>query len=105
MADQQPHSNVVRWIDYKATFPFVQLFRGFRLAIDPSKIALALSLLLLLYIGGRLLDERNARMVERMAPRLTEGDAFIAVGALHLPGERGILNLLAERGYRIFRVY
>ena len=52
-----------------------------------------------------LLDERNARMVERMAPRLTEGDAFIAVGALHLPGERGILNLLAERGYRIFRVY
>lgn len=55
MAD---HSNttVVRGIDYKATFPFVHLFRGFRLAIDPSKIALALAALLLLYVGGRLLD-------------------------------------------------
>jgi hypothetical protein len=45
------------------------------------------------------------RMVERMIPRLAEGDAFVAVGALHLPAERGILNLLAERGYRISRVY
>ncbi len=55
MADHQ-NSTVVRGIDYKATFPFVQLFRGFRLAIDPSKIALALAALLLLYVGGRLLD-------------------------------------------------
>jgi uncharacterized protein len=49
--------------------------------------------------------ERNSRMVERMTDRLAEGGAFIAVGALHLPGERGILNLLARRGYRISRVY
>jgi uncharacterized protein len=44
-------------------------------------------------------------MVERMTDRLAEGGAFVAVGALHLPGERGILNLLARRGYRISRVY
>jgi uncharacterized protein len=50
-------------------------------------------------------DERNARMVDRMTQRLDEGGAFIAVGALHLPGERGILNVLAERGYRVSRVY
>jgi uncharacterized protein len=50
-------------------------------------------------------DERNVRMVERMTDRLAEGGGFIAVGALHLPGERGILNLLARRGYRISRVY
>jgi uncharacterized protein len=49
--------------------------------------------------------ERNLRMVERMTDRLAEGGAFVAVGALHLPGERGILNLLAGRGYRISRVY
>ena len=53
----------------------------------------------------RAVDERNLRMVERMASRLAEGDAFIAVGSLHLPGEHGLLNLLAQRGYRVTRVY
>ena len=53
----------------------------------------------------RLLDRRNERMVERMAPRLAAGGAFIAVGALHLPGERGVLRLLEEQGYEVTRVY
>lgn len=48
---------------------------------------------------------RNHRMVERMAGRLSEGKAFIAVGALHLPGDEGILNLLQRDGYRITRLY
>ncbi|MDB5327546.1 MAG: hypothetical protein JWM57_3115 [Phycisphaerales bacterium] len=50
------HATTVRGIDYKATFPFVHLFKGFRLAIDPSKILLALALLLLVYAGGRIMD-------------------------------------------------
>lgn len=53
----------------------------------------------------RLLDTRNSRMVERMQPRLAEGGAFIAVGALHLPGENGILKQLEDRGYRLTRLY
>jgi len=53
----------------------------------------------------RFLDERNDRMVERMQDRLAEGGAFIAVGALHLPGERGILSQLEERGYELTRLY
>lgn len=53
----------------------------------------------------RLLDERNARMVERMQARLEEGRAFIAVGALHLYGERGVLAALERRGWRVTRVY
>lgn len=56
-------------------------------------------------ITRRLLDDRNERMVQRMEPRLREGNAFIAVGALHLPGERGILKLLERRGYRVTVVY
>jgi len=36
---------------------------------------------------------------------LQQGNAFIAVGALHLPGETGILNLLAGQGYQITRLY
>ena len=53
----------------------------------------------------RLLDARNDRMVERMQERLAEGGAFIAVGALHLPGESGILKQLEGLGYRLTRLY
>jgi uncharacterized protein YbaP (TraB family) len=48
---------------------------------------------------------RNRRMLERMQPRLREGNAFIAVGALHLPGQEGLLNLLRNKGYRVSPVY
>ena len=51
------------------------------------------------------LYKRNQTMVERMAEHLAAGRAFIAVGAGHLPGERGILNLLASQGYQITRVH
>ena len=53
----------------------------------------------------RLLYDRNARMLERMQPQLKIGAAFIAVGALHLYGEKGLLNLLERDGYRLTRVY
>jgi hypothetical protein len=36
---------------------------------------------------------------------LKTGRAFVAVGALHLYGERGVLALLATRGYTDTRVY
>ena len=48
---------------------------------------------------------RNRRMLERMQPRLREGNAFIAVGALHLPGKDGLLNLLRNKGYQVSPVY
>ncbi len=53
----------------------------------------------------RLLDRRNRVMLERMRPRLQEGNAFIAVGAAHLPGEGGLLQLLTNAGYRVSAVY
>jgi len=56
-------------------------------------------------VMDRLLTRRNTRMVERLGPILKTGGAFIAVGAAHLPGESGLLNLLAEAGYRVTPVY
>lgn len=53
----------------------------------------------------RLLIERNERMVQRLIPLMQQGKTFAAVGALHLPGEHGILELLAERGYKLTPVY
>ena len=53
----------------------------------------------------RVLDRRNFLMADRMAGVLSEGKAFVAVGAMHLPGENGLLNLLEQRGHGITRVY
>ena len=47
----------------------------------------------------RVITERNHRMAERAAPLLEKGGAFVAVGALHLPGEEGVIALLRERGF------
>lgn len=52
-----------------------------------------------------LLYQRNRRFAERLAPLLDQGRSFAAFGALHLYGPRGVLALLAGRGYRITRVY
>jgi uncharacterized protein YbaP (TraB family) len=53
----------------------------------------------------RLIVQRNHLMVERMQPYLKGGKAFVAVGALHLPGEEGLLNLLEQQGYTVRVVY
>jgi uncharacterized protein YbaP (TraB family) len=51
-----------------------------------------------------LLDTRNHRMAERAVPFIENGNAFIAVGALHLPGETGLVQLLRDRGYKVTAV-
>lgn len=56
-------------------------------------------------LAQQLLHQRNPRMVARMEPYLKSGQAFIAIGALHLPGKTGVLNLLAKQGYRVSVVY
>lgn len=49
-------SGELQRINWSACFPFVQLFRTFRLAVHPSKLALLLAAVLLTAIWGRLLD-------------------------------------------------
>jgi uncharacterized protein len=44
---------------------------------------------------------RNKVMSERGAKFLAEGNAFIAVGALHLPGEKGLVELFRKDGYKV----
>ncbi len=53
----------------------------------------------------RVIVDRNHLMAQRMESRLRDGGRFIAVGALHLPGKEGLLQLLQQRGYRLIRVY
>ena len=52
-----------------------------------------------------LLVGRNATMAERIAPLLKDGGAFIAVGALHLPGQEGLIERLRAEGYTVTRIW
>jgi len=53
----------------------------------------------------RVVENRSIVMAYRLYMPLREGRAFIAVGANHLYGERGMLALIAKQGYRVQRVY
>lgn len=48
-----------------------------------------------------LITERNYRMAERIQPLIKEQSTFIAVGALHLPGQEGVIDLLRKDGYEV----
>ncbi len=55
-------------------------------------------------LGGfekRVVIDRNHLMSERAGPMLEKGNVLIAVGALHLPGENGLVNLLRQAGYTL----
>ncbi len=53
----------------------------------------------------RVVFDRSVVMAFRMQRQLRRGHAFVALGALHLYGEKGVLALLEEDGYRASRVY
>nr|CAD6432074.1 polysaccharide biosynthesis protein GumN [Rhizobium sp. Q54] len=50
-----------------------------------------------------VISNRNHRMAERAAPLLADGSVFLAVGALHLPGEDGLVELLRQQGFTVTR--
>ena len=50
-----------------------------------------------------LVTDRNHRMADRVAAQLADKNLrmFVAVGALHLPGEEGVINLLRKKGFTV----
>ncbi len=48
-----------------------------------------------------LIDDRNIAWIPKLKPHLEEGQTFIAVGALHLPGEFGLIELLRKEGFSV----
>jgi len=53
------------------------------------------------YIERTLIVERNRLMAARAERYIQRGGAFIAVGALHLPGESGLLRHYERLGYDV----
>jgi uncharacterized protein YbaP (TraB family) len=52
-----------------------------------------------------VIADRTAQMAHRLFIPLRAGRVFVAVGALHLYGEHGLLALLRAQGYRVSVVY
>jgi uncharacterized protein YbaP (TraB family) len=52
----------------------------------------------------RIILDRNKVMAERAAPILAKGNVFMAVGALHLPGKDGVIELLRQQGFTVTAV-
>lgn len=50
-----------------------------------------------------MITSRNHVMAERSGPILADGGAFIAVGALHLPGPDGLVELFRRDGFTVTR--
>jgi len=48
-----------------------------------------------------LITDRNQVMAERSIPFLETGNAFVAVGALHLPGKDGLVEKLRMAGFEV----
>lgn len=47
------------------------------------------------------LDERNKRWISRIEDDMKSSSVFFAVGAGHLAGPSGVINLLRARGYKV----
>lgn len=49
-----------------------------------------------------MINDRNTQWCKLLSSKyLTKQTNFIAVGALHLPGEKGLINLLQKEGYKV----
>lgn len=52
-----------------------------------------------------LLDQRNLNWIDPMASMMQQGPMFFAVGAGHLAGDTGLIQLLKKEGYSLERLY
>ena len=50
---------------------------------------------------AQLVDNRNADWLTKMPALMAQKPTLFAVGAAHLPGEKGVLNLLRQAGYTV----
>src|SRR5947209_14209647 len=97
--DTQP----LRGIAWREVFPFVNIFRSFKVAIHPSKLVLALLALLSIYVGGRFLDSLWTARSRGLPGEVdtyqeTLGRAIVTGNPLEATGGHDPLAQLAERG-------
>ncbi|MEE0974926.1 MAG: TraB/GumN family protein, partial [Muribaculaceae bacterium] len=50
---------------------------------------------------ARLVDNRNKAWVNTITDIIADKSTIVCVGALHLPGDNGLINLLRGQGYTV----
>ncbi|MEJ1221614.1 TraB/GumN family protein [Sediminicola sp. 1XM1-17] len=53
------------------------------------------------YYLKNMLYERNLQMVQRLDSIMKKGKVFTGIGAAHLPGNKGVIALLRDKGYTV----
>lgn len=48
-----------------------------------------------------LLTDRNVLMADRIETMMLRKPVFAAIGSAHLPGDKGVLELLSKKGYKV----
>lgn len=51
-----------------------------------------------------LIEDRNRAWMDRILPATDRGEVLVAAGALHLPGDVGLLHLLEQEGFTLTRL-
>ena len=51
------------------------------------------------------LEKRNIKWLPKIIDEINNKGTFIAVGAGHLPGEKGLINLLRKKGFKLKSIY
>ena len=53
------------------------------------------------FMNTTISENRNVKWVSKLDEELAKNNLFIAVGAAHLQGEKGLINLLISKGYTL----
>lgn len=85
--EQKPKSDFNRMIDFYVNGEIDSLLAMSEEAKMPPRMM------------EELVIKRNKRMADRMEKMFAETSHFFTVGALHLPGEKGIIALLRKKGF------
>jgi len=82
-----------------------ELLERLILAYDKSDLEELLEIMQLdkslVLFHDEFITQRNYIMAERIDDIIKQQSAFVAVGAGHLGGEKGLINLLKEKGYEV----
>ena len=87
--------------DVRLNWEFTEFWVKSLPGIDPASAEAEFAL-----FEKTLMNQRNEAWIPVIEAALVaqDGPVFAAFGALHLAGERGVLNLLSARGYQIERI-